>query len=284
MEQYTAKCLGKEKYALGESPYYDPATGYFSWVDIINNRFYIRKSENNTECFELGQPIGAAIPRRDGGYLLAARDGMYVYRNGRADLYLDLKNTYKPYWRSNDAKADPMGRIFFGASVEDEQAHGPEGALFCYDNGSISIRQDNTKISNGMAWSSDRKSFYFSDSLEHAVFRYDYDEKTGTIGGRRVLFEVENGVPDGMCIDSEDNLWLAVWGGNRIEKRSGASGEKLGEIYVPAKQTSSCCFGDRDLKTLFITSAGVGLDGEYDGCLFAARLEVCGVAPDYAGF
>lgn len=282
MESYKATLIDDERYDLGESPCFDPRSGRYSWVDITRNRFYTKTAEGEKECFDLGQPIGAAIPLlHEEGYLLAARDGLYVLENKEAGLVQELGTVYKSHWRSNDAKADPEGRVYFGASVIDD--HEPEGSLFCYDGKSVRVMQPGTKISNGMAWSSDKKSFYFSDSVEHAIFRYDYDIDTGNISHRKVLFEIQDGVPDGMCIDSDDNLWVAVWGGSRIEKRSAATGEKLGEIEVPAIQTTSCCFSGRDMDTLFITSAATGLDGKYDGCLYECRVQARGVQPDYAG-
>ena len=265
MKEYTATVFEKEKYSLGESPFYDPGLRRYSWVDITEGRLFTM-TDGKKSCFRFDQPIGAAVPLPDSeGFILAAADGLYTLKDGKAERFLDLKTIYKPYWRSNDAKLDPRGRLFFGACAQD--GHEAEGALFCYDNGQVKCLQPNTRISNGMAWSRDLKTFYFSDSLEYAVFKYDYDPETGDISGRRVLFNIEGGVPDGMCIDSEDNLWVAVWGGSRIEKRSGIDGRKLAEIRVPAKRVSSCNFAGDD-KTLFITSSGAGENGEFDGCLF----------------
>ncbi|MBE5871013.1 MAG: SMP-30/gluconolactonase/LRE family protein [Lachnospiraceae bacterium] len=281
MKEYTAIVMDAEKHSLGESPYYDPRYDRYSWVDITQGRLWTM-TEGRKTYFELGQPIGAAIPLRDtDGFLLAARDGLYVYRDGKADCIKGLQEVYKPYWRSNDAKADRSGRIWFGATVSDE--HEPEGSLFCYDKGEILCMQENTKIANGMAWSKDQKHFFFSDSLEYAVFRYTYDAKNGTITDRQVLFTVEDGVPDGMCIDAEDNLWVAIWGGSRIEKRSSVTGELLAVVHVPAEHTSSCCLAKKAGSVfLFITSAGDGLTGEYDGCLFRCPVEVPGVISDFA--
>ncbi len=290
IKTYYSEVLDTTKYSLGEGPYYDPRFDRLSWVDITGNRLWTMTSDGEKRDFDLGQPIGAAIPlKHSEGFLLAAGDGLYIYENGKARLAKDLKKVYKPYWRSNDAKADPMGRIFFGASVRDDD-HEAEGALFAYDaagkagdaDSYVTCVQPDTRIANGMAWSADKKHFFFSDSLEYAVFKYDYDVKTGAISGREPLFDIEGGVPDGMCIDSEDNLWVAVWGGSRIEKRSSKNGKKLAEVLVPAQHTSSCCFGGKDLTTLYITSSGDGLTGDFDGCLFKCELDVTGVAPDYA--
>ncbi len=265
MKTYKAELFDDGKYLLGESPFYDAKRNRYSWVDIVKGELWTLE-DGTKKHFTLGQPLGAAVPLPDSdGFILAAKDGLYLYENDRAGLVCPLNGIFKSYWRSNDAKADPAGRIFFGASVADDD-HPAEGALFCYENGKVTCLQENTKIANGMAWSSDERKFYFADSLEHAVFVYDYDRPGGGISNRRILFTVKNGVPDGMCIDKDDNLWLAVWGGNRIEKHDGRSGELLAIIEVPAKQPSSCCFTDEH--TLFITSAGIGQNGEFDGCLF----------------
>ena len=107
------------------------------------------------------------------------------------------------------------------------------------------------------------------------------DIETGEISNRRVLFTVDEsiGVPDGLCIDSDDNIWLAIWGGNRIECHSGVDGELLAIVDVDATQTSSCCFlGDSN--KLFITTAGVGVSGEYEGCLFTCEVDATGVFCD----
>jgi sugar lactone lactonase YvrE len=270
MKTYKAELFDAQKFLLGESPFYDAKRKRYSWVDIVKGELWTLQGGVKRH-FTLGQPLGAAIPCPDSdSFILAAMDGLYVYENARERLVCPLDGIYKSYWRSNDAKADPAGRIIFGATVADDD-HPAEGALFCYDDGEVSCLQENTKIANGMAWSADETKFYFSDSLEHAVFVYDYDKQSGNISNRRILFTVENGVPDGMCIDADDNLWLAVWGGNRIEKRDGRNGELLALVEVPAIQTSSCCFTEE--KTLFITSAGINQNGEFDGCLFTCRVD-----------
>ena len=277
---YNVEVIDKTKYTLGEGPYYDPRHKRLSWVDIEGKRLYYLKN-GVKEFIDARQLIGAAVPLADSdGFVLALEDGLYTYRDGNITLMADLKNSYKDYWRSNDAKADPKGRIWFGAIVKGD-GHKAEGNLYCYDNGQIRCMIEGTKLSNGMAWSSDRTKFFFSDSVEHTVSAFDYDEESGNISGRKTLFTIEDGVPDGMTIVGEDNLWVAIWGGSRVEKRSSKSGELLQTINLPAKQITSCCFGDDDFKSLYITSAGTGLSGEYDGCLFKCRTDVKGVEPDY---
>ena len=158
----------------------------------------------------------------------------------------------------------------------------PSGNLYRNEHGRVALMQLDTIIANGMAWSADRTKFYFADSEYHAVFVYDYDLESGNITNRTELIHIEDGVPDGMCIDSEDNLWIAVWGGKRIEKRSTETGELLAVVEVPAEHVSSCCFFGDNYDELFITTSGNELSGDYDGCLFTCKVEEKGLGPDYA--
>lgn len=281
MREYKAELWIDEYHRLAESPFYDPRYGRLSWVDILGGALHTL-SGGERRTINLEEPIGAAVPLRDfDGFLVAGRKALWkVTADGREKI-ADLNGLYQPWQRCNDAKADPVGRLFFGSSAED--GSGEEGGnLYRYDQGRTAIVQPGTRIANGMAWSRDHTKFYFSDSNEHAVFVYDYDEKTGDISNRRVLFAVEDGVPDGLCIDAADRIWLAVWNGSRIECHDGASGACLAVVRVPALHTTSCCFVGPDYDTLFITSAGDGLEGETQGRLFTCRVDAVGLPPDYA--
>ncbi len=279
---YTPTIFDKDKYRLAESPFYVESTDTISWVDILAGKMYLLDGAGNKNVIDFKQPVGAAVPaNRTGSYVVAGMDGLYILEDGQISLLYDLSDTYRDFIRSNDAKADPVGRLWFGSSVADD-IHEPQGNLYCYDNKSACIKQPDTKISNGMAWNSDGTKFFFSDSGYHAVFVYDYDLDTGSITNRKILFETDNGVPDGMCIDAEDNLWVAIWGGYRVEKRNSITGEKMADILLSARNVTSCCFTGKDYDTLFITTSGENLHGESDGCLFTCQVEEKGVAPDYA--
>ncbi len=271
MKHFEAKAIDNTKYVLGESPFYDERTGIFSWVDIVPGKFYRRKGETVT-CVEFGEQIGAAIPTEPAGsYLIMGTKGIYkLYKDGKKELLLDLTTLFDDIHRCNDAKCDPRGRLFFGSSVMSGE---PSGALYSYDGNEVKVLQDNTRISNGMAWSKDRKHFYFSDSLYYQVFRYDYDIETGEISNRQVLCDITDGVPDGLTIDEDDNLWIAIWGGCRVEHRDGRTGELLAVIDVPAEHVTSCYFYGEKNENLFITSSGENLSGEFDGCLFTCKVK-----------
>ena len=282
MKTYTAEVFSKEKYELGESPFYDVRTNTLSWVDIPKATLYTKGKDGKIKTYKFEKPIGAAVPSETPGkYVIAGTDGLYLLEDGRSTLIKNLSEYYKSFQRSNDAKADPAGRLWFGSSVDDG-IHPDSGNLFCLSGDKVICKQPDTKISNGLAWSHDRQKFYFSDSPLHAVFSYDYDLGTGEISNRKVLFNIEGGVSDGMCIDSEDNLWVAVWGGRRIEQRSTKDGSLLGIINVDAQNVTSCCFIGKSLDTLFITTSGMNQSGENDGCLFTCKVDAKGLECDYA--
>ena len=287
MKNYTATLFSKEKYQLGESPFYDSRTKTLSWVDIPEGKLFTLGADGSRHVYSYGQAIGSAVPaEKPGTYLIAGTDGLYLEKaDGSSPLLIqDLSEYYESYQRSNDVKADPAGRVFFGSSVDDD-IHPASGNLFCLDplaGRKIEVLQANTKISNGMAWSRDHKKFYFSDTLEYAVFEYDYDITSGKISNRKILFKAEEGkgLTDGMCIDADDNLWVAFWGGSRIEQRSTKDGSLLATVKVDAKNVTSCCFFSDGLDTLFITTSGRDQKGEFDGCLFTCKVEASGVKCD----
>ena len=281
MEEFEASVLSDEKYRLAESPFYDPRFNRLSWVDILDGKLY-QWIDGSLQSFDFGEPIGAAIPlQKSDGFLVAGKSGLWKFENGQKEILFDLHDEYKSYQRSNDAKADPEGRVLFG-SVTGDDDHEAGGNLYRFDGNKIVCVQKDTKLSNGMAWSSDHKKFFFSDSLEHAVFSYDYNIKSGEISNRQILFQVNDGVPDGMCIDSQDRLWVAVWDGKRIECRNSLTGELEEVVNVPAAHVSSCCFYGNDLDKLFITTAGNGLHGESEGRLYECYVGCIGKAPDLA--
>jgi sugar lactone lactonase YvrE len=179
--------------------------------------------------------------------------------------------------RINDAKCDPAGRLWFGTTSLFKNA--PEGSLFRLDpDGTCRRMLAGVKVSNGLAWSADRKTMYFIDTPERSVDAFDFEIETGNISKRRQVISFPDNIPDGMTIDSEDKLWVALWGGGKVVHCDPASAKVIGEIPVPAANTSSCCFAGENLDTLIITSSGEGLEGPREGCVFYAKPGVKGTA------
>ncbi len=264
MNRYQAELFDRNRYDLGESPCFDEKTGTIAFTDITAGMFY-RISGGEITGFDLGEQIGACILGKDGSYMLCGTKGLYRFDGESAKMVFELKGELEPWQRCNDCKADPEGRIFMGTSSFTDGFEG--GNLYLFD-GALKVLIPNTKIANGMAWYEDR--FYFADSTDKAVYSFKYSA-SGSITDRKVLFTVSDGVPDGLCIDGNGDLWVAIWGGHRIEHRDGITGDLRSVIDVPATNVTSCCFiGD---KKLFITTSGMGLDGELDGCLFTCEVE-----------
>ena len=273
MKKYEASLFSADKYLLGEGPLYDGRTGVLSWVDLLAGALYRRFPDGTVVRDAFPGKLGAAVPLKDGGYVLAREKELSLFRDGECSTLLDLSGELDPILRCNDAKADPAGRLWFGVIVDDMLSHPPAGYVCCCD-GKTLRRMDEAKLANGMAWNKAGTRFYMADSLIPAVFVYDYDLATGDISNRRKLYDVPGGLPDGLCIDEDDKLWIAYWGG-RVEQRDGETGELLAEVRVPAERATSCCFKD---DVLFITSYGDGLEGEYNGRCFTADVGVRGPA------
>lgn len=280
MKNYIAERYINTKYSLAEGPYYDSRYNRLSWVDIpegtVNTLI-----DGVCNSVKVCSTVGAAIPlKNSNGFLAACTDGLYITQDGNTEMLVDMSESFKSFQRCNDAKCDASGRLWFGSSSNDESV-GFGGDLYCLTDGDVTKVISDTGISNGMAWSSDGKKFYWADSPEHAVFVFDYDLDTGSISNRQTLCTISDGVPDGLCIDSENNLWIAIWGGRRVENRDGKTGELIGKIDVDASNVTCCCFGGPDMNVLFITTSGEGQTGEGDGCIFKCKLDVNGPANNY---
>lgn len=168
-----------------------------------------------------------------------------------------------PKNRFNDAKADPRGRLFAGTmghEFEPGKFLTKKGALYRFDeHGKATKVIDNVDISNGMAWDVKEKAFYFADSFEYAISRYDYDIETGNISNKKHIFDLKSngveGIADGMTIDTDGNLWVANFDGRRVIKVDPKRGKILQSIPIPALQVTSATFGGENFDILFVTSA-----------------------------
>ena len=149
-----------------------------------------------------------------------------------------------------------MGAIGF-----DEKKQGTERLFRLDTDHTLHSMVEEVAVSNGLAWSLDEKMMYYIDSLAHSVDAFDYEYETGEISNRRPIFNIplEEGNPDGMCIDSEGMLWVAYFRGGKVVRINPNNGKQLGYVQVPATQVTSCAFGGRDLNKLFITTARINL-------------------------
>lgn len=246
------------KSGLGEGAFWNYKTGVLMWIDISGKilNIYNPKTGFNKEMFT-GQMVGTVVPEESGLLLVALQNGIYQLdpQSGGKTLIADPEENI-PTNRFNDGKCDPAGR--FWAGTMDLDLKSGLGALYRLDpDSTIHTMIENVSISNGIVWSLDFKKMYYIDSPTQKVMTYDYNNETGEITNPVTAFEipVETGLPDGMTIDAEGNLWVALYGGAAVGCWNPETGELLRKIDVPAKNITSCAFGDDDLGTLYITTA-----------------------------
>jgi len=243
---------------LGEGAIWNYKTGELIWVNITGKilNFYNPKTGNNKEMFT-GQMIGTVVPCDNDLVLVALKNGIYSFDplTGTKKLIVNPEEDL-PDNRFNDGKCDPAGRFWAGTmNMNDEKG---AGNLYRLDkDSSIHKMIENVSISNGIAWSPDADKMYYIDTPTQKVMSYDYDNETGEISNPKVAVEISSdlGSPDGMTIDAEGNLWIALWGGSAVSCWNPETGELLRMVEVPAKNVTSCAFGDDDLGTLYITTA-----------------------------
>ncbi|WP_299821269.1 SMP-30/gluconolactonase/LRE family protein [uncultured Pontibacter sp.] len=280
------------KAILGEGALWHPAEQCLYWVDIEGKKLHFYKpqtSENSS--LDVGARIGTVVPVSGGGALVGLQTGIHHIDTKTGALTFITNPILASDVRFNDGKCDPAGRFWIGTMALDTRA----GAAKLYrldKDKQVKEMLDNLTIANGIVWSLDKKTMYFTDTRTQQVEAFDYEVETGEISNRSVIISIpkEEGSPDGMTLDADGNLWVALHGGGAVAKYDPATGKQLQKVKVPTKQTTSCAFGGEDLGTLYITTAREGLsedelkDCPESGGLFAARPGAHGVpAGFYAG-
>jgi sugar lactone lactonase YvrE len=242
---------------LGEGPHWDVATGELVWVDIkagVVHRF--DPAAGTDRSFAAGQPVGAAVPRAAGGFALALQDGFAaVDEEGGALRWLAAVEADRPETRMNDGACDSAGRFWAGTMSMTEDK--PIGSLYRLSpGGEVATMLTGITISNGIGWSPDETVMYYVDTPQHIVEAFDFDLARGTISGRRQVVAIEPGAghPDGLTVDADGCIWLALWDGSAVRKYTPA-GELDGVVDVPAARPTSCAFGGPELDVLYITTA-----------------------------
>jgi sugar lactone lactonase YvrE len=245
---------------LGEGPVWDARARRLYWVDIYNHRIHrFDPTARQDEIFRLPEIVTCVVPTRAGLLLLALRHDLALLDPSTEELTRILTlEADRPDQRFNDGKVDSRGRFWIGTMSVEGLAH---GALYRYNaGGSVRTMQSGLSISNGMGWSPDGGTFYHTDSPLRRIYAYDYDEESGEITGRRVFADLTGSpaFPDGLAVDAEGCVWSAQWDGWCVI-RFAPDGREIRRLELPVQRPTSCCFGGPELRTLYITSASVGL-------------------------
>lgn len=255
----------KEQCGLGEGAYWHFEEKRFYWIDIKYDR--IHRYDPHTQAFQVWQLPGlvsALSACKQGGLIIGFEDKIAHFNPKTSDLKVLFDS--RSGLRMNDGLTDPKGRFWIG---EADTSGEHQAKLYRYDpDGTVQVMEENLGISNGLDWDVERQRFYLSDSLFGAVYAYDYDHERGEIKNRRQIIKADihnGGVPDGLILDTDGNLWCGMWDGHRIVQYS-PEGEPLQSIDMPVQRPTKCVFGGDDLQTLYVTSAASdrGSDEQFD--------------------
>ena len=277
---------------VGEGPIWDADANVLWWVDIMSSELYAYDPQTgeNRE-WNVGQHVGTVVQRASGGLMLAVQDGFAAFDPASGALEMVAEpEAHLPGNRFNDGKCDPAGRFWAGSMAYEDQSD--QGSVYRLDTDhSVDKIIEDIGISNGIIWSLDARTMYYTDSLDFAIRAYDYDVATGGIDNERVIIDIPKamGFADGFTIDEEGMLWVAHYGAGRVRRWNPDSATVLAEIDLPAAGVTACAFGGPGLDQLFITSASLRLsDAEkaqqpHAGGLFVAEVGVRGLAADKYG-
>ena len=255
-----------EQTHLGEGIRWDARREEMLAVDILAGRVYRGRVRNNgslerVAVYELPGTVGMIAPiEADDGWLLGA---------GRGFAYLALDGTHRTIaevspagTRMNDGACDPQGRFWAGTLADDHHQGG--GALYRLDRaGRVEMMLDDLTISNGLGWSPDGMTMYLVDSGPRLIHAFAFDPDRGTISAGRILVTVPKdiGAPDGMTVDAAGDLWVAIYGGARVN-RYAPDGSLRESRPIPARECTCCAFGGPGLNRLFVTTATEGWTDE----------------------
>ena len=293
---------------LGESPFWHPDEQRLYWVDIPARQVCRSTlTDGVVERWTLPSEPGCIAPARSSGQntglVIALRDGIYRARHWGGELVLLAPALHDPATsRFNDGKADPLGRFWAGTIYEPRDA--ARAQLFSLDGRHgrtpfLEVKAAGATTANGLAWSPDAATLYWTDTPSHAVRAWDWDAASNTLSRERVFHAWPGkpegwqpgksgygGRPDGAAVDVQGNYYVAMYEGGRLLKLSPA-GELLAEFAVPAPCPTMPCFGGADLKTLYLTTARQKRPAHElaqwpeSGCVFSMPVEVPGLPVNF---
>ena len=237
---------------LAEGPRWDAAARRLLWVDIEGCELHVLENGQD-RAIGLDAMVGAAAPTSSGGVLVALADRLALLDLADESVRTLVRLPHGPALRSNDGACDAAGRFWIGTMALDETPGA--GALYRYD-ASLERVLDEVTLSNGIGWTRDATRMYYIDSPVQRVDLFDFELASGRVDDRRPFVSIDGsaGIPDGLTVDDEGGVWVALYGGSCVH-RYDESGHLDAVLEVPAKNVTSCCFGDGDGSSLFVTTA-----------------------------
>lgn len=264
MQTWKAELLFETKLVLGEAAFWHHEWKKFLYVDIEEkivgciDPLTKKVTERN-----VGKRVGTVVPSTNGKLVVALQGSIEEldFEPGTLKHFADIE-TNEPGNRCNDGKCDALGRLWIGTMHA--RAELKKGALYCYST-SLKKVVPNLSVPNGICWTSDNRTMYFIDTFDCNIKAFDYDLSSGSLSNERVAVYVKElgFFPDGMAIDSEGMLWVAMWGGSCVNRYNPGDGSLIGKVHVPAPHVASCAFGGDDMQQLLITTARSGVSEQH---------------------
>lgn len=237
---------------LAEGPRWDAPTRRLLWVDIEGCKLHVVEGGED-RAIGLDTMVGAAAPMNGGAVLVALADRLALVDLADESVRMLVSLPHGPTLRSNDGACDAAGRFWIGTMALDQTPGA--GALYRYD-GTLQRVLDGVTLSNGIGWTRDDTQMYYIDSPVQRVDLFDFELASGRVDDRRPFVSIDesDGIPDGLTVDDEGGVWVALYGGSCVH-RYDESGHLDAVLDVPAENVTSCCFGGEDGRSLFVTTA-----------------------------
>lgn len=282
MAKFDSIPTGQFSFELGEGPVWNPISKLLSTVDIFQKTVHLYSldgiSLKHETSFSTEGDVGAALPLRDGSFVLCENHGIFVrHPNAERELITKLPVSGAEY-RCNDAKLGPDGSLWVG--IMDYDATEGKGSLWRISrSGDAQLLLKNLTIPNGLEWVGNE--FWFVNGPAEEIRCYHFDEAGLSYSGKSFS---TNGTPDGLAADQNGELWLALWGEGRVDHFN-KSGEVVDSISVASPHSTSLCFAGENLDVLVMTSAKFAMSQEalakWDraGDVFTLQASVAGVKP-----
>jgi sugar lactone lactonase YvrE len=284
---HQARIASKDTFILAEGPVWDPAHARVLWVDVhrgeVLEGVLVGDDVEVTARHQFEGTVGAVVSAADGRLLVAGQEQLVVLGSAGVRTPGPRIVPSGAASRTNDGATDPAGRFLIGTlSTGTGTGTGDQSLVRVDDDGRLTVIDDDLWLSNGIAWSADGSSLYTVDTLPGVIWVRDYDVRTGATGPRRVHLHLVDEFPDGMCLDTAGNLWIAVWGAGQVRCYA-PDGTLVDVVHVPAPHTSSVAFVGPARDLLLITTARADLTAEQlddhpdSGRLFTARVGAVGL-------
>lgn len=249
---YSSQCI------LAESALWHQCRHSYFWVDIEGCKLFELKKTGQAKVWELDKRVSLIVEQADENSLLLALQGELAIFNLNSATCTALVDIDKniPQNRCNDGGCDEQGRMWIGTM----DVHCKEGAGSLYRVGTdLQVQQvvNDLTIPNGIAWSADKTRMYFIETMSRSVRSYIFNKETGDVFYEAIAVKIPDnmGFPDGMCIDAEGMLWIALYSGGAVSRWNPQTGQLLQKIELPVPNVTNCCFSGDNLDELFVTTA-----------------------------